>query len=285
MNLRSIKNLVPWRLKLGAKIVLSRLPLGYGVWQRLWLFRHGAMTDPAYAERVFQTHLGLLPPRSNGRPPVLLELGPGDSLLSALLGRRAGVERTWLVDAGPFAVDRPKFYVWAAERLGVQPAGWKTRAEMLEACRAVYLPEGLAALRSIPSGSVDLVWSQAVLEHVRKAELGETARELRRILRPDGIMSHQVDFKDHLGGRLNSLRFAETVWEGDLFSRSGFYTNRLRLSQLEQMFREAGFTAERRHLTKWSQLPTPRARMDAAFASLADDDLLTSDAHLILRPA
>jgi len=276
--------MVPWRLKLGAKIVLSRLPLGYAVWQRLWLFRHGAMTDPAYAERVFRTHFDLLPERDAGRAPVLLELGPGDSLLSALLGLRAGVAKTWLVDAGPFAVDRPEFYVGAAAALGLPTVSWKSRAEMLEACRAEYRPEGLAGLRAIPDRSVDLIWSQAVLEHVRKGELAETARELRRVLRDDGIMSHQVDFKDHLGGRLNSLRFSERVWEGALFSHSGFYTNRVRLRQLERIFEEAGFAVERLHRTTWPAPPTPRTRMDPAFASLPEDDLVTADAHLIFRP-
>ena len=72
MNLRRAKALMPWRLKLGAKIVLSRLPLGYGLWQRLQLFRHGQMTDLDYAERVFAGHVDLIPSPTDGHPPVLL---------------------------------------------------------------------------------------------------------------------------------------------------------------------------------------------------------------------
>ena len=283
MNLRTLKAAIPWPAKIAAKIVLSRLPLGYGLWQRLQLFRHGQMTDPSYAERVFAEHAGLIPTPA-GRLPVLLELGPGDSLLSVLLGCRSGAGHTWLVDAGKFAVDDAAFYSRAATELGVEGGPWATMAEMLRDCRGTYLTGGVDSLRSLPGASVDFIWSQAVLEHVRRAEFAATAAELRRVLRPGGRMSHQVDFKDHLGGKLNSLRFAPETWEGRLFSESGFYTNRLRLSEVTDAFEAAGFSVEVRARASWSSLPTPRIAMDPSFQRLTDEDLLVSDAHLVMQP-
>ncbi len=283
MNLRQAKALIPWRLKLGGKLILSRLPFRYGLWQRLQLFRHGQMTDPRYAEQVFAGHADLIP-ATPGRAPVLLELGPGDSLLSALLGHRLGAGHTWLVDAGRFAVDDPAFYRGAATALGIQAAPWETMADMLADCRGSYLTDGLASLRSLASASVDFIWSQAVLEHVRRSEFEATAIELRRVLRPEGRMSHQVDFKDHLGGRLNSLRFSHRTWEGPLFSNSGFYTNRLRLGEVVRIFETSGFSVEVRDQTRWQKLPTPRGAMDSAFQALPDSDLLVADARLVLRP-
>ncbi|MEO8636436.1 MAG: class I SAM-dependent methyltransferase [Gemmatimonadales bacterium] len=284
MNLRQAKALIPWRLKLGAKVALSRLPLGYGLWQRLQLFRHGQMTELGYAERVFAGHVDLIPPPTDGHAPVLLELGPGDSLLNLLLGYRRGAAHIWLVDAGKFAVDDAAFYSKAAATLGIGVGPWRTMAEMCAACRGSYLTEGLASLRSLPTASVDFIWSQAVLEHVRLADFENTARELRRVLRPEGRMSHQIDFRDHLGGRLNSLRFSPARWEGPLFSESGFYTNRLRLGEVVQCFEAAGFAVEVRTPTIWPALPTPRAVMDSAFRTLPDSDLLVSDAHLVMQP-
>ena len=97
-------------------------------------------------------------------------------------------------------------------------------------------------------------------------------------------MSHQVDFKDHLGGKLNNLRFSPETWEGRLFSESGFYTNRLRLDEMTQAFEAAGFSVEVRACTRWPSLPTPRSAMDAAFQGMTEEDLLVSDAHLVMSP-
>ena len=284
MNLRQAKALIPWRLKLGAKIALSRLPLHYGLWQHLQLFRHGQMTDLGYAERVFAGHAELIPPPTIGHAPVLLELGPGDSLLSIFLGYRRGAGHTWLVDAGAFAVDEPAFYSAAAATLGIGVGPWRTIAALCADCRGSYLTDGLASLRSLPSASVDFIWSQAVLEHVRRADFEATAVELRRVLHPEGCMSHQIDFRDHLGGRLNSLRFSHQTWDGPLFSKSGFYTNRLRLGEVVRAFESAGFAVEVRASTRWEALPTPRAVMDPAFRGLPDTDLLVSDALLVMQP-
>ncbi len=283
MNLRRAKALIPWWLKLGAKIALSRLPLRYGFWQKVQLFRHGQMTEPDYAEQAFARHAEVIP-HCDGRAPVLLELGPGDSLVSVLLGFRCGAAHTWLVDAGRFATDDVTLYCRAARALGVRAGPWQSVPEMFIECHGSYLTEGLTSLRSLPPASVDFVWSQAVLEHVRRSDFEATASELRRILRPGGRMSHQVDFKDHLGGGLNSLRFSPATWEGRLFSESGFYTNRLRLGDMVRVFEAAGFMVEVRAVTRWEKLPTSRGVMHPAFSTLPDCDLLVADAHLVMHP-
>ena len=47
----------------------------------------------------------------------------------------------------------------------------------------------------IQEGSVDMIFSQAVLEHVEKLE--STYKVLHQWLKPNGFMSHQIDFKSH----------------------------------------------------------------------------------------
>jgi hypothetical protein len=89
--------------------------------------------------------------------------------------------------------------------------------------------------------------------------------------------------KDHLGGALNNLRFSERRWESPLFSRSGFYTNRIRYSEMLTLFREAGFAIEWVKPVTWKALPTARERMHLAFRSLPDEDLKVSGFDVLLR--
>ena len=103
---------------------------------------------------------------------------------------------------------------------------------MLESLNATYLTNGTAGLGDIPSGSLDLILSTAVLEHVGRADFPLLAREMLRLLRPGGTAYHEVDLMDHLGGAQNNLRFSEATWESPLMAKSGFYTNRLRCREI-----------------------------------------------------
>lgn len=285
------KSKIPWRLKIASKIILFRLPIPYSVWSRLNLFKHGYMLDTEYAERVFRTHFEQLPEARRAPGFTCLELGPGDSLLSAVVAHKYGADTTYLVDVGAFAKRDVELYREAALKLvpGVtsewNPAGWRDADAMLAESRARYLTDGVRSMQSIPSASVDFCWSQAVLEHVKRDEFAAVLKEMRRVMRPGGVASHRVDLRDHLGGKLNNLRFSEDVWEGQLFANSGFYTNRLRYSEIVQMSREAGFVVEASHCDSWSALPTPRAKLDAAFQRFSDDDLRVQGFYLTLRLA
>ena len=282
---------IPWWCKVGAKIALSRLPIDYKVFRRLSLFRHGRMDEPAYALRIFREHLdraGL--PRQLEGSFVILELGPGDSLLTALLAHAHGASHSYLVDVKHFATGDLDIYRRTAtylEQGGLHPPNIRTARsieDVLSACNAEYLTQGLESLRSIPDASVDLVFSQAVLEHVRRHQLEDVLRELRRVLKPTGVGSHEIDFADHLGGALNNLRFSAKLWEAEWMAQSGFYTNRIRHHEMLQCFARAGFEVAVADITRWKGLPTPRERMSREFAGLAEDDLLVRTIDLVTRP-
>lgn len=276
---------LPWYLKIPAKVVLSRIPVD---WRGLPVFRHGAMLDPDYAIRVFDSHFGragLAP----GAPFTVLELGPGDSLATAVIAAAYGAVRTYLIDVGDFAGNDAATYRLVAKELRARgrpsAAEFHTVREMLHSTGARYFTTGLRAFAEIPSGSVDFVFSHSVLEHVGRDEMADTLREMRRVLRPNGVASHNIDLRDHLGGALDHLRFSPHIWEAPLMARSGFYTNRYRHGELMEMFRTAGFHAALPELHRWPDLPTPRARLDTEFQRMSDDDLRVSGFDVVLRPA
>jgi SAM-dependent methyltransferase len=277
--------ITPWWARLAAKVALAPVP--YRVWQRVSLFRHGRMQDISYAKGAFDKHrtfVGELPPS-----PVLLELGPGDSIGSALLGATIGASRTFLVDIQPFASSDVALYRSMAREL--ERAGHDvpdlTRVEdvdgVLSACRATYLTDGVRSLAAIPDASVDFAWSNTVLQHVLRDEVPLLARELRRILKPAGVASHTIDFTDMLGGSLNHLRVPTRVWESGWIRRSNAYTNRLRRSELLGAFGEAGFEVEVIKEKRWAELPTPRRAMSPPFRRLPTDELLTSHVDVVMR--
>lgn len=246
------------------------------------------MDDGVYAISVFRKHHERL--RAAGVQPGFtgLELGPGDSVSSALLARCFGASRTYLVDAGPFARRDMAVYKRLAESCAREGLSIPSDLDLssfdafLASCRAEYLTEGLASLKAIPSESVDAMWSQAVLEHIRVHEFSETLRESRRLLRPQGVASHRVDLRDHLTGALNNLRFSESVWESRFMAASGFYTNRIRYRSMIEMFEAAGFRPSVMLADRWSSLPTARGAMAEPYRSMPEDDLTVSGFDVLL---
>ena len=97
-------------------------------------------------------------------------------------------------------------------------------------------------------------------------------------------MSHVVDFKDHLGGALNNMRFSSSLWEKEWFaSYSGFYTNRIRLQEMIAICEEIGFMVDVVNLERWDSLPIERKHLADEFTNLKDEDLKVSGAHLVMR--
>lgn len=281
---------IPWRLKLAAKLVLMQVPVPYRSWQRLGLFRHGKMERPDYAYEVFKRHLERVGFLEAHRGFVQLELGPGDSLFSAMIGYSFGASASYLVDVGPFARDDLDPYRSMAsflfrKGLDVPDLSNVTRFdELLAVYRARYGTKGLTSLQELTEDSIDFIWSHSVLQHIRRNEFMDTMRELRRVIRADGVCSHQIDLKDMLDGSLNSLRFRERLWESDFMARSGFYTNRIRYSEMLRLFQQAGFNASVVEVSRWDRLPTPRACLSSEFRCLPDAELCVSGLGVVLRP-
>jgi SAM-dependent methyltransferase len=274
---RGLGDRVPWWLKLAAKLLLARLPVPDAAWQRFGLFRHGAMDDPQYPIEVFHAHVrrsGITSPHGIR----VLELGPGNSIATAVIAA-AHSSSAVLVDSGAFATQDLSFYQNLSAALSEQglPSPDLRCAtsldEILALCGAQYLTNGLESLAQISDSSVDLIFSQAVLEHIRSDEFEPTFRELSRILAPGGISSHRVDLQDHLGGGLNNLRFSRRIWESPLFAGSGFYTNRLGVNDIQSIMERTHDRVWIAPTGTWASVPLAKARMHRDFRLRSDSEL------------
>lgn len=288
MSFQNIKKILPWWVKIGAKIVCSRLPARYDFWQKIGLFRHGYMDVHEYSLNIFNEHMAKSGFSANLAEKTIVELGPGDSIATAILAKAHGA-RSILVDVGRYAVEDLNFYRDFVRILSDRGHPFPSLenvtsfSQILDLCEARYLTQGLSSLHAIDDQSVDLVFSQAVLEHVRKHEFLEIQRQVARVLKPGGVCSHRVDLRDHLGGALNNLRFSEKLWESRFFADSGFYTNRLQMKNMLELFESAGFEVDVVDIRRWQALPTPRAKMDALFADLPEECLNIAGFDVLLR--
>jgi SAM-dependent methyltransferase len=280
---------IPWFARIAVKMALASLPIPYSFWKKIGIFSHGEMQDPDYGFKVFNVHL--VSSGSSGRAGLVgLEMGPGDSAASAVIAKAMGFSAFYLIDAGDYANKNVEIYKEISRicsRQGLASPDLGTANcfdDILAACNAVYSTNGLQSYRDIPTASVDFIFSQAVLEHVRRNEFAQIATEMRRILKPDGVASHQVDLQDHLGGGLNNMRIASDWWETEIAARSGFYTNRIRFSEMCGMFEQAGFVVDVRSIARWNVVPISIKNLAPEFRHLSQDDLLVSSFHVLLRP-
>lgn len=251
----------------------------------------GAMEDPAAAYERFTRHYRKAEFARKGEGFAVLELGPGESLFSAPIARAFGAAAVNLVDIDDIANHDPALYRRMVEYLAGkgQPVigldGFDSVHTLLEACSARYLTRGKESLRLLPTASIDLIISDAVLPSIRREELLDTLKETRRVLRPDGACSHGVGLWDLRGEALDHLRIPATDWESDAMARSGGYTNRYRFSELLGLLGLAGFRVDVTEVMSWDHLPIPRETMQPAFRGFTEDDLRVYSFHVTLRPS
>jgi SAM-dependent methyltransferase len=126
----------------------------------------------------------------------------------------------------------------------------------------------------IKPGSVELIFSQAVLEHVDDLEGAYAA--MRRWLRPGGLMSHQIDFRSH--GTAHEWNghwcYSDLTWR---LVRGGrpYLLNRQPRSVHARLLAAQGFRIVFEQAVTLAS-GVPRERLARRFRDLADDDLATA---------
>lgn len=151
-----------------------------------------------YQLSVAEAYLELL--RENGVAPAgktILELGPGENLGAQLLIAGTGASMI-VADRYPCAWHdrhRPLYRLlaesWSGPTTAIRRA--LARGGFDDILRVVDQPA--EAMPAIADGTIDVVLSNAVLEHVEDME--RAAAELKRVSAPGALHLHQVDFRDH----------------------------------------------------------------------------------------
>jgi len=248
---------------------------------------------------------------------VVAELGPGDSLGIGLTALLCGAQSYIALDAVPHARSEYNLAVFdelvtllrqrspipgEQEMPNLRPTlvDQSFPQDLLPAdlLDVALRPERVARLRedlrnlqgsvryasewwkaeAIEPAGVDLIVSQAVLEHVNDVE--STYTSMYEWLRPGGFMSHQVDLKSHETSVVwnGHLGYSDTVWR-IMRGRLPYLLNRVPCSGHIAAATRAGFTivaAER--VTRGDGLR--RSQLAPRFRDMSDDDLLTAGVFL-----
>jgi SAM-dependent methyltransferase len=245
-----------------------------------------------YQLSVAEAYLELL--RQRGVDPTgktVLELGPGENLGAQLL--LAGTGATMVVaDRYPARWDDanlPLYRLLAATWHG--PVDAVNRAIAGRGFDGVVrvVAQGAEAMADIADGSVDVVLSNAVLEHVE--DLARAAAELKRVSAPGALHLHQVDFRDHadLTRPLEHLLIPADRFQDSLRRNRWERGCQTRPAELRQIFAAVGFAIVEEEVNSRADaayLDDFMARLERSaspYAGWSRDRLVPVGVRLVLR--
>ena len=298
---------VNWRMKAGLHTALSAVPFGSRL--NYTFQRHVSHSLPASDEvlrECVQSARDHLDARARfGTVPldesVFFEFGAGWHLGVAFAFAALGVRRQILVDIRPLI--RPELLAHTVDRLQAL-----SKELDLEANLHPFDVDGdpIAALRTygidyrapvdaratdVATATIDCVTSTSTLEHIPAADIPAILSECRRILRPGGLLTAWIDYKDHYAtfdGSVtpyNFLRYSERRWSR-FYSPSLPYQNRLRHADYVRMIADAGFEiVEVREIAATSEdlAALSAMRTDPTFSAYTPQQLAVRDGWFVAR--
>ncbi len=278
----------------------------------------GGTCSARYCYSVWLRHL--IHAKKNGyddQPETMAELGPGDSLGVGLAALISGTARYHALDVFEYVNiernirifeelvelfrrrekilvdDESDFYDFPSHILDENRLRDSLAEKRLERIRHSILTAAggrggdlitykvpWTADDVIEKHSVDMILSQAVIEHIDERNLSNAYRLMNLWLKPTGYISHQIDFRSH--------GYA-TTWDGHwtyndftwklLRGRRPFFINRVPFSEHVVLLKEHGF--EIRCIIKKKTESTIRPeKLPPRFYGMSEDDLSTSDVFI-----
>jgi SAM-dependent methyltransferase len=162
--------------------------------------------------------------------------------------------------------------------------------DLLTGARIRYVAPLDARCTGFPAASFDYVTSTNTMEHIPPDDIERILRECRRILRPGGVMSFQIDYQDHYSyfdrsiSVYNFLRYDDRTWR---WINSGLhYQNRLRHRDHTEIIERSGFEIVDAEVTTGSTHDLEELeRLDLAsrFEDYSLEELAIRGSRLVIR--
>lgn len=161
---------------------------------------------------------------------TILEIGPGGSYYLACLLLQEGAKKVFVIDNENHNFFSKKEIIIYRNLFSESIQNEKINQEKIEVLH--YEKNGQIPL---PPETCDIIYSNAVFEHVNKPQ--KLLLECERLLKKDGQMMHQIDFRDHIFDQkfLFFLKVPAILFD-TLYKNTGMWVNRLRYSEWIDIF-------------------------------------------------
>ena len=154
-----------------------------------------------------------------------------------------------------------------------------TNKDAQDACIRYYAPWDSSV--SVKRESADMIFSQAVMEHV--SDLERTYQMMHAWLKPGGIMSHQIDFRCHGTSSVwnGHWTYSDFMWK-IIQGKRPFPINRTPHSVHIDMLKKAGFVIIQDKIIK-DNSGYCRDAVNSSFRFLSDEDFRISGTCVIAQ--
>lgn len=177
----------------------------------------------------------------------VLEFGAGKTLAQNLFLSTLGIEQI-VVDLNSMVhLSLINSAIRGLGRLGALPEPREVASldELAQIYQITYMAPVDVSRTDFPDASFDACISTSTLEHIPAKDIPAIFQELKRIVRPGGIISARTDYSDHYAhtdhniSEVSHLRFSDLRWW--LHNPSNHYQNRLRHGHFRKMAADVGF--------------------------------------------
>jgi len=178
----------------------------------------------------------------------------------------------------------------------IVPERWEQLMEVLdkpenyskeEVDRLIGLTPLVADARklSLKNESVDFICSNNTFEHIPHEILQDILVEFKRVLHPNGMMSHFIDMSDHFAhfdSRIciyNFLKFSKKTWA--ILDNTIQPQNRLRYRDYLDMYLQLGLPVSQEEIREGSLQELEKVKVHPEFANYSEQELAISHAYII----
>ena len=165
---------------------------------------------------------------------------------------------------------------------------------LLDLCHIAYIAPGDAAHTGLDPDAIDFHTSFNVFEHIPRNVLLAILAEGNRIIRPNGLFVHRVDYSDHFShsdtriSPINFLQYSDAQWERYAGNRY-MYMNRLRHDDFLALFESANHAVLAAEPTvdapSLQLLRDGRLNVDARFGGKSVEVLAATEAWIVCAKA
>ncbi len=173
------------------------------------------------------------------------------------------------------------------DRLEVLKAALQMHGDPQLVLEKMHIKTTVGDARKMPftDGSIDLINSNNTFEHIPEDILVNILIEFKRVLKPDGVMSHQIDMSDHFAHLdksitiYNFLHYTDAQW--NRIDNSIQPQNRLRIADFRKLHQQAGFKVLEEINRPGSITDLKRVKLADKYTSYSDADVAVSHTLMV----